>query len=199
MEPPPVGKAEIVHPGVRGIEDPQPHKPCGHGKFGADHAVDQHLVAAKAPHHVHHTDVIGHATGAVEVAVLHDQREIIDPVIARQWVLHVGIVNDDHASKPPIDLIGGAPVDMAVIPQGRRGVVHRQLGRPRLAGAESQLRPTVEAAGHMHAVPMGGDRLIGAVHHVDPCRAPALKPQQRAEVILIVAQRVGGGSGNEFA
>jgi hypothetical protein len=40
---------------------------------------------------------------------------------------------------------------------------------------------------HMHAMPMGRDGVIGAVDHVNVGRPSALKPQQRAKVVLLIA------------
>jgi len=183
----PVVEAEIIHPGVRGIEQTQAHQPGGHRQCRSDRAVDQHLSAAEPLHPVHHARIVRHAAGPVEIAVLHDQREIVRAVIAGQRIDRIGIVDDDHACKAAIDLIGGAPVDMAVIPERRGGMIHRQLGRPGPARIKGQLRPAVEMSGHVHAMPVRGDGIIGAIDHVDICRASTLKPQQRTQIILLIA------------
>ena len=79
---PVVGEAEVVDPGVGGVQDPQPDQLGAHLQVGPRGAVDQDRVAQDAG--ALEEPRAGVQVAAVELLVLHDQRDVVHAVLRRQ-------------------------------------------------------------------------------------------------------------------
>ena len=197
MEPTAIRKPELVGPGIRRIQQPQPDQTGGHGQFWPKCSVDEDIVTLEPGHLVHMAKVVGHHT-APEQTVLDDQRDVILAIGPWQGHVDLRVIEQDQSGQSPVDLHGGLSVDVAVIPECGRRVIDGKLGCPGLAGLERQLRPAVEVAGQVHPVPMRGDRCVDAIFDRDLRGAPFDEAQCRTEVVLRKTKRGRGDTRGEF-
>jgi hypothetical protein len=89
-----VGEAEVVDPCVRGVEQTEPHPLGGDVQVGVHGAVHDDGVAQEADGVEQRLAAVELAV-AVERAVLHDQRHVVDPVGGRQVGSRGGVVDEE--------------------------------------------------------------------------------------------------------
>jgi hypothetical protein len=85
----------------------------------------------------------------VEALVLHDQRDVVDPLFVRQFVgdRAVRVVEDEHAGQALVDVLLGLAVRVRVVSQRGRGLVDAPLRRPDLPWLDRLVRSAVVPGG----------------------------------------------------
>jgi hypothetical protein len=180
-EPPVVGEPEVVEPGVGAVEEPQPHQFGRDLEVAAHRAVDEE-VAAGHPELRDEPGGVVEPVVPVERPVLDDERHVVDAVCPRQrQCVRFVVVDDEHPGRALVDVLGGLPVRMRVVPERRRSLVHGPLRRPGLPGCDHLVRPAVHHGGQVHAVPVDRGRLVEAVPDRERDRLAPPRPNGRAE------------------
>ena len=100
------------------------------------------IVSPSAPSNC--SDAAGERAGLVERAVLHDEREVVDAVVAGQLQRRLLVIaHEEHAGQPRVHLRTRLLVEVRVVPQRRRGLIDRPFGMPILARRDRLVRSAV--------------------------------------------------------
>ena len=197
-ERPVVVEAEVVDAGVGGVEQPQADATVVHLKVGVVGAVDEQLVAE-------HADEVGGAlpvgewAAGVERLVLHDDGEVIDAVCGGQrQAVGLVVVDDEQPGDATVDVIGGLPMRVGVVPQRGRGLVDPPAGLPHGSRVDPLMGAAVHGSAQVHAVPVqrtGVRQGVGDAHaHV----VAASGPQGGSQMAAVGAPRVRGHAGHQL-
>jgi hypothetical protein len=104
----------------------------------------------------------------VEVLVLDDQRDVVDPVGAGQVEPGcVLVIEDEQTGQAAVDMLLGAAVRMRVVPKRGGRLVDHPRRRPGLARLDRLVRAAVCGGGQVHAMPVHAGGLRQGVADVD--------------------------------
>ena len=182
VELPVVGEVEVVDPRVGGVEQAQADPLGGHVEVRAGGAVDEHRVAEDAV--ALEQPRGGVQLDAVELLVLHDDRDVVDAVLPRQRQRPRSSRSSrmNIPATPAVDLLGGLAVRVRVVPERGRGLVDPPGRRPGVLVGDHLVRAAVHLRRQVHAVPVQRALLAQLVGDVDQHLLAALRPQGRPEV-----------------
>ena len=190
---------KIVKAGVRSIEDAQPQLACLCVEHSVFSAVDEYPAPAHAHHPCVHAQRVNQPPGSIDHAVLHDQRNVVDAIVARQVeALFLVIADIDRRGEPGIDLRPGFALQVRMIPVERGPLANFERGAPAFTGTDQLMRSAIGCGRKFETMPM--DRSAFGQIVVDMELHP-LAPahfKRRSQIGCVDADGGRSNTGDEF-